>query len=91
MGNGDPLFHLSTAITELNANMRDLRSDVGELRGEVTTVRETVARMEGRQQGEVQTVDRSHRKRDQWIAFAAAAGVILGSIATVAAVAQPFS
>jgi predicted nucleic acid-binding Zn-ribbon protein len=84
------LYHLNEGTKELRRELRDTRSEVSTLRRDVTTVRETVARLEGRDEGRTEgeaTVDRRvDRKRKVWdrtVEVAAAAGVILGALAAI--------
>ena len=83
MPNGDPIWHVTRAIDDLRTDLRDTRTEIGELRGELSETRETVARIQGAQEGEAHHVERSHRLRDQAIAITAALGVILGAVATI--------
>lgn len=83
---------LTTAITELNASVRELRGEVSGLRSDLADTRVTVALMQGAQQGESAAVEKrgqadedSHRAKALRVEITAAAGVILGAVAAFAA------
>jgi len=79
MANGDPFFHVTRALDRLSDDMRDLRSDMDGLRRDLANTRETVARMQGAQDGEDEAVDR----RSRIVEIVAASGVVLGALATI--------
>ena len=74
---------ITDLIGDVRKDMRELRSGMLDLRGDLAQTRETVAKMQGRQEGENIRSDRRHRWRTYVVDVAAACGVILGAVATI--------
>jgi hypothetical protein len=93
MANGDPLYHLSEGIKDLRGDIREMRGEMNALRDDLAETRVTVAHMQGSAEGhnevQVNVTERTHRARSFMVEVAAAAGVILGAVATVATVFHP--
>lgn len=88
MANGDPMYHLSRAIDRLADEMRDMRTEMGTLRGDLAETRETVATMQGQRDGEAkvevkvnQTNEGRHRTRELVMNAVSTLAIVLGAYA----------
>jgi len=88
MSNGDPLYYLSRAIDGLSSEMRELRTEMGSLRGDLQETRETVAKIQGQREGEAhvevkvqQTNEDRHRAREFVMSAVSTVAIALGAYA----------
>lgn len=82
------LYHYNEGLKDLRHQARDQKHETVQLRRELAAVRETVARMEGRDEGAVTVARAATRRRERWsrvyelgVASLAAAGCVLGGLA----------